>query len=118
MRVDARRGGRWRDESPPGNLYTHTPQIYARGDDVYVFLGHDARIRFGYVYKLRGQPWSRYVPLTAQGEGTFDGSASIRWNPFGRLDRVIDVAFFDEDRFDDGRFLPELYYMGIAPARR
>jgi hypothetical protein len=116
VRVRYRAFGRWHDVSPPGNLYAHTPQIYARGGDVYVFLGHDAGIRYGYVFKLRGRPWSRYRALTTAAQGTLDGSASIRWDPLRETNRrIIDTAFFDEDKDDNQTWLPRLYYMGVKP---
>jgi hypothetical protein len=116
VRVRYRASGGWRDLSPPGNVYAHTPQIYARGHDVYVFLGHDDDIRFGYVAKLSRRPWSPYRPLTTIAQGTLDGSASVRWDPLHETNRrVIDTAFFDEDRNDDSSFLPALYYMAIKP---
>ena len=35
--------------------YTHAPQVYAHGEDLYQFLGHDANIHFGYRAHLAGQ---------------------------------------------------------------
>jgi hypothetical protein len=116
VRVRYRAFGRWHDVSPPGNLYAHTPQIYARGRDVYVFLGHDAEIRYGYVRKLYGRPWSAYRALTTTAQGKLDGSASAGWDPLRETNRnIIDTAFFDEDRDENQTWLPRLYYMAVKP---
>src|SRR4051812_30943890 len=65
--VRYRSAGVWHDDSPPSSGYgiTHSPQLYSRGNDVYVFLGHDAQIRWGYLVQHAGHPWSRYVVLDA-----------------------------------------------------
>jgi hypothetical protein len=100
----------------PLDLYAHTPQVYGAGQDVYAFLGHDDRIRFGFAYHLDGRPWSAYIPLTTEAEGKLDGSASIRWDPLRETNaNVIDTAFFDEDRLGNSTWLPELYYMAVLP---
>jgi hypothetical protein len=116
VRVMARTAFGWVPDTMPYDLYAHTPQIYGRGDDVYVFLGHDDQIRFGYAYHLSGQPWSDYTPLTSLADGELDGSASARWDPFHETNpNIIDVAFFDEDKNGDHTWLPELYYMAVTP---
>jgi hypothetical protein len=116
VRVRHRSAGAWDLDGLP-DLFAHTPQIYSRGADLYVFLGHDADIRFGYVYRLAGDPWSAYRPLTTVAQGRLDGSASVRWDPARETNgRIIDTAFFDEDRRDTGEFLPRLYYMAVLPA--
>jgi hypothetical protein len=108
--------GQWVADPLPENLYTHAPQIYTQGNDVYAFLGHDRQIRFGYQFQLNGRSWSPYVPLTTEAEGTLDGAASVRWDPLHEPNRhVIDATFFDEDIADDGTFLPRLYYMAVLP---
>jgi hypothetical protein len=116
VRVKYRSGGGWALDSP-SELFAHTPQIYGRGQDLYVFLGHDAEIRFGYAYRFTGAPWSAYKPLTTLAQGRLDGSASVRWDPARETNAgVIDVAFFDEDDGETGEFLPRLYYMAVLPA--
>lgn len=116
VRIKFRSATRWVPNSPPA-LFAHTPQIYGRRNDIYVFLGHDSEIRFGYTYRLWGQRWASYRPLTATSLGTLDGSASVRWDPLHETNRkVIDTAFFDEDRNDDQRWLPRLYYMAVRPS--
>jgi hypothetical protein len=117
VRVMARTAFGWVPDTMPYDLYAHTPQIYGRGDDVYVFLGHDDQIRFGYAYHLSGQPWSDYTPLTSLADGELDGSASARWDPLHEPNpNIIDVAFFDEDKNGDHSWLPELYYMAVTPS--
>lgn len=108
----------WVADPLPANLYTHAPQIYAQDNNIYVFLGHDRQIRFGYEYQLSGRRWGPYVPLTTQAMGTLDGAASVRWDPLHETDpKVIDTTFFDEDIADDGNYLPRLYYMAVLPSR-
>src|SRR5205814_7367820 len=81
------------------------------------FLGHDNQIRLGYQYHLAGQAWGPYTPLSALSDGTLDGSASVRWDPFHDNDPgVIDGSFFDEDRLDNGQYLAQLYYVAVIPA--
>jgi hypothetical protein len=110
--------GQWIFDPLPANLYTHAPQIYTQGNDIYAFLGHDSLIRFGYEYQLRGRGWGPYVPLTTEADGTLDGAASVRWDPLHETNRkVIDAAFFDEDIANDRTFLPRLYYMAVLPSR-
>jgi hypothetical protein len=117
VQVMVRTGSGWVPDTLPYDLYAHTPQIYGRGDDAYVFLGHDEQIRFGYAYHLSGETWSAYTPLTSLAEGELDGSASARWDPLHETDpNIIDVAFFDEDKNGDQTWLPELYYMAVLPS--
>jgi hypothetical protein len=115
VRVAVRTGaGAWTDESPPGDLFVHTPQIHARGDDLHVFLGHDADINFGVATRPAGAGWT-YRVLDAG--GSLDGSASVRWDPQRETDaRVIDVVYWDEDVRDDRSYLPRLFYMAVLPA--
>lgn len=106
--------GRWLDDSPKMQVYTHAPTLYASGDDLYVFLGHDTKIRWAYLYKLKGRPWSRTIELSSR--DSTDGSASARWDPQREPDaRVIDTLSFDEDVRDDKSFVPELFYMAVLP---
>lgn len=110
------KGGVWHDDSPPSNGYgiTHSPQLYSRGNDVYVFLGHDARIHWGYLVQRAGHAWSRYVVLDAS--MPMDGSASVRWDPQRDNDpAVIDAVHHSEDAQGDGRYLPQLYYEAVTP---
>jgi hypothetical protein len=115
VRVRHRVGpGQWADDTPTTQFYTHTPQIYARGQDIYVFLGHDTNFNMGYIDRVSGQPWSAFNRLS-----TFhaDGSASVRWDPLRDNDpAVIDEAEFNEDRLENHTFLPELYYIAILPS--
>src|SRR5437660_1593328 len=48
VRVRHRAGGAWTLDPTPSDFFTHTPQIYMQGNDVYAFLGHDSAIRFAY----------------------------------------------------------------------
>jgi hypothetical protein len=105
--------GTWSPDPLPTNIYTHTPQLYSRNDDLYVFLGHDVDINYGYTYRLAGQAWSPYKKLLTEAH---DGSASTRWDP--RRDNnpnVIDTAFFDEDILKTRTWIPEVYYMAVLP---
>ena len=109
-------GGVWRDDSPPSSGYgiTHSPQLYSHGNDVYVFLGHDARIHWGYLVQRAGHPWSRYVVLDAS--RPMDGSSSVRWDPQRDHDpRIIDAVHHSEDARGDGSYLPQLYYQAVRP---
>jgi hypothetical protein len=108
--------GAWTPDPLPADLFTHAPQVYTRGNDVYAFLGHDSQIRFGYQAHLAGSPWSAYVPLTETSLGTVDGSASIRWDPLHETNAgVIDTTFYDEDKNDTGQFHSLVYYMAVIP---
>jgi hypothetical protein len=111
VRHDATAG--WPLDPTPTNLNTHTPQIYGGGEDIYVFLGHDADINFGYIWHPFGQPWAPYTKLTTEED---DGSASVRWDPVRETNAgVIDTTFFDEDSLGDDSFIPEVYYMAVLP---
>ena len=110
------RGGRWRDDTPPSNGYgiTHSPQLYSHGDDVYLFLGHDKNIHWGYLTQRAGRPWSRYVVLDAASE--MDGSVSVRWDPSRDHDpQLIDAVHHAEDFKGNRAYLPQLYYQAVNP---
>ena len=110
VRVKYRSTTGWALDAIPSDLYTHTPQIYSAGDDLYAFLGHDAGINFGYLYQLAGQAWSPYRKLTSEQD---DGAASVRWDPFRDYNpEVIDTTFYDENVTGTG-FLAEAYYMAV-----
>ena len=117
VRIRYRSGTTWLADDPSADVYTHAPQIYAHGEDIYVFLGHDRDIDYAYLYQLggAGNSWSDTIKL-ATGQ-TVDGSASVRWDPFRETNaNVIDTAFFDEDIDDTGGYVGELYYMAVLPA--
>jgi hypothetical protein len=117
VRVRHRDGGAWTLDPTPSDFFTHTPQIYTQGNDVYAFLGHDSAIRFAYAYHLAGQPWSPLTALTTTADGTLDGSASIRWDPLHETNAgVIDATFWDEDQLNNKTYFPELYYMAVLPS--
>jgi chitodextrinase len=117
IQIKQRIGGVWTFDNPTPDALTHTPQIYMRGNDIYAFLGHDTQLRFGYQFQPGGQPWGAYTALTTTAEGTFDGSASLRWDPLHETNAgVIDAAFWDEDILDNGTFFAEAYYMAVLPA--
>ena len=118
VRIRYRSGTTWLADDPPAAVYSHAPQIYGQGEDIYVFLGHDRDIDYAYLYQVggAGNPWSNTIKL-ATGQ-TVDGSASVRWDPFRETNgNVIDTAFFDEDIDDSGGFVGELYYMAVLPTR-
>jgi hypothetical protein len=93
--------------------YAHAPQVYAHGEDLYQFLGHDVNIHFGYRAHLAGGPWGAYNALTAVPR---DGAASVRWDPLRETNaNVIDASYFDEDVRHDGSFVAELYYVAVKP---
>ena len=105
--------GSWVLDTLPANLFTHAPQIYGQGNDIYAFLGHDNQIRLGYQYHLSGQPWAPYIPFTTTADGTLDGSASVRWDPpRDNNPNVIDAAFFDENKHDDANYFAKLLLRG------
>lgn len=110
------KAGVWHDDSPPSSGYgiTHSPQLYSRGNDVYVFLGHDARIHWGYLVQRAGQPWSRYVVLDAS--RPMDGSSSVRWDPQrDHAPGIIDAIHHSEDARGDRSYVPQLYYQAVRP---
>ena len=93
--------------------FTHAPQVYAHGEDLYQFLGHDSNIHFGYRAHLAGRPWSGYTELTTTPR---DGAASVRWDPLRETDpNTIDASYFDEDIRHDHTFFAELYYVAVKP---
>jgi fibronectin type 3 domain-containing protein len=93
--------------------YAHDPQVYAHGEDLYQFLGHDVNIHFGYRAHLAGQAWGAYNELTTVPR---DGSASVRWDPLRETNsNIIDASYFDEDVRHDGSFVAELYYVAVKP---
>jgi chitodextrinase len=115
VKVRYRSGSTWITDNPSQNVFTHAPQIYSRGNDIYVFLGHDLGTEYGYVYHLAGQSWANAIRLTSG--WTLDGSASVRWDPQRETNaNVIDTSLYDEDLFDDKRYIPRLYYMAILPS--
>jgi chitodextrinase len=115
IQVKYRTGSGWTFDPVPTDILTHTPQIYAQGNDIYAFLGHDTSIHFGYAYHLAGASWSPYTVLYSG--NTVDGSASIRWDPQRETNaNVIDAAFFDEDSLDDKSFYAQAYYMAVLPS--
>jgi len=111
-RVKYRTSGGWLLDGPSYDLHNHAPALYSQADDLYLFVGHDVDINYGYAYRLGGQSWSSYRKLTSD---RADGSASVRWDP--QRDNnpgVIDTTFYDEN-FTGSDFLPLAYYMGITP---
>ncbi len=110
-----RTNGVWVSNHPPVGVFTHAPQIYGQYNDIYVFLGHDRAIHFGYLYKLNGQPWVPYERLDSTGDN--DGSGSPRWDPMREPNpEVIDTTFYEENLANDSRRLTELYYMAVLPS--
>jgi chitodextrinase len=110
-----RSGGVWVSDHPPVGVFTHAPQIYGQYNDIYVFLGHDRAIHFGYLFKLNGQPWQPYERLDSTGDN--DGSGSPRWDPMRETNpEVIDTSFYEENLANDSRRLTELYYMAVLPS--
>jgi hypothetical protein len=111
------RDGRWLDDTPPSSGYgiTHSPQLYSRGDDLYLFLGHDAALHWGYLVQRGGHAWSAYVVLDSA--SAMDGSASVRWDPLRDNDpHVIDAVHHSEDYQGNRAYLPQLYYQAVAPS--
>jgi chitodextrinase len=117
VRVKYKSGGSWVYDNLPTSVYTHAPQIYARGNDIYVFLGHDSNIDYAYLYQLggAGNSWSNVIKLST-GQSV-DGSASVRWDPQRETNpNVIDSLFFDEDINDDSSYIGTLYYEAVLPS--
>ena len=115
VRTVHRAAGAWVTNHPPVDVFTHAPQVYSQFNDVYVFLGHDRSIHFGYLFRLQGQPWVPYDRLDSSGDN--DGSGSPRWDPLHETNPdVIDVTFYEENLANDSRRLPELYYMAVLPS--
>jgi hypothetical protein len=116
VRVRHRAGGAWTLDPTPSDFFTHTPQIYMQGNDVYAFLGHDVQIRYAYATHIAGQPWSALTALTSTVDGTLDGSASTRFDPLHETNAgVIDTTFWDEDTLNNKTYFPEVYYMAVVP---
>jgi len=110
------RGGRWLNDTPPAGGYgiTHSPQLYSRRNDIYLFLGHDANIHWGYLVQRAGHRWSQYTVLDATSR--MDGSVSVRWDPARDPNPgVIDAVHHSEDYRGDRSYLPQLYYQSVAP---
>ncbi len=117
VRVRHRAGGAWTLDPTPTDFFTHTPQIYMTGNDVYAFLGHDSQIRYAYAFHLAGQAWSPLMALTSTIDGTLDGSASVRFDPLHETNAsVIDTTFWDEDQLNNKTYFPEAYYMAVLPS--
>ena len=117
VRVRHRAGGAWTLDPTPTDFFTHTPQIYMTGNDVYAFLGHDSQIRYAYAFHLAGQAWSPLTALTSTIDGTLDGSASVRFDPLHETNAsVIDTTFWDEDQLNNKTYFPEAYYMAVLPS--
>ncbi|HEY7705952.1 MAG TPA: LamG-like jellyroll fold domain-containing protein [Gaiellaceae bacterium] len=115
VRTAHRTSGTWVTNHPPIDVFTHAPQIYSQFNDIYVFLGHDRAIHFGYLYDLHGEPWEPYERLDDTGDN--DGSASPRWDPLHETNSdVIDVTFYEENLDNNSERLPELYYMAVLPS--
>ncbi len=111
-RVMYRTSGGWLLDGPSYDLYNHTPALYSRANDLYLFVGHDVDINYGYAYHLGGQNWSSYLKLTSE---QADGSVSVRWDPQRDNDPgVIDTTFYNENS-TGSNYLPLAYYMGITP---
>jgi hypothetical protein len=114
VRVKQRTGSGWVFDNPSSDVYVHTPQIYGQGNDVYVFLGHDINVHYGYLYQLSGSPWTSENVLYSG--DSVDGSATIRWDPARETNAsVIDTGFFDEDIRDNKSYLARVYYMAVLP---
>jgi hypothetical protein len=118
--------GGWTSDDPP-STFTHTPGLYARGDDRFVFLGHDVNVHPAYLSSDPTAGWSSVLafapPANLAGRYAYDGSASARFDPLFDPDcRTIDVVFFDEDSDLPGRSgggKPDLFYAAVtlpAPA--
>ena len=107
--------GSWISDNPPTNTFAHAPQIYSQYNDIYAFAGHDSGVNFAYRYHLAGQSWSNYIRLDTTSDT--DGSAAPRWDPLRETNGdVIDVAFYEENLYNDARHIPEAYYMAILPS--
>jgi uncharacterized protein DUF4082/Big-like domain-containing protein len=112
-RVKYRTSSGWVLDGPPYDLYNHAPALYSQNNDIYLFVGHDSDINYGYAYHMSGSDWSAYMKLTSD---PADGSASVRWDPARDNDPgLIDTTFYDENSTGTG-FIPLAYYMAITPA--
>jgi len=120
VRVAARGdGGAWTADDPP-SVYAHAPALYLRGDDRFVFLGHDSAIHPAYLSQATGSGWSDVgvfpAPAGVDGWYAYDGSASVRFDPLFDTDcTAIDATFFNEDSEQPGRVgQPDLYYANVT----
>jgi hypothetical protein len=107
--------GQWVEESP-SQVYAHTPGLYLRGSNIFALLGHDVNIHPAYLTRAAGSSaWSDVFVF--QPTGSYDGSASARFDPQLDVDcSVVDVVFFDENSDLRGGFKPDLYYVAIRLA--
>jgi hypothetical protein len=113
-RVKYRTSAGWVLDGPSYDLYNHAPALYSQNDDLYLFVGHDVDLNYGYAYHVSGADWSGYTKLTAD---RADGSASIRWDPArDNNPNVIDTTFYDENSTGTN-YIPLAYYMAITPAQ-
>ncbi|MDX6476015.1 MAG: hypothetical protein QOH95_1526, partial [Gaiellaceae bacterium] len=105
-KLTTRTASGWSLDQQPIEDFTHAPQVYAHGEDLYQVLGHDANIHFGYRAHLAGQAWGAYNELTSAPR---DGAASVRWDPLRETNPdIIDASYFDEDVNHDRSFYAEL----------
>ncbi len=112
------RGGHWLVDTPPSTGYqiTHSPQLYGRGNDIYVFLGHDINLHWGYLVQRAGRRWSPYTLLDTS--SSMDGSASVRWDPQHDTNpNIIDAIHHSEDYQHNKTYLPQLYYQAVTPSK-
>ena len=116
------RAGAWTDDGPT-DAFSHSPGLYVRGADRFVFLGHDAAIHPAYLsFDGSLAAWSSVLafdPPTGVGDTyAYDGGASARFDPLFDPDcDVVDVAFFDEDSDLAGRTgagEPDLFYAAVT----
>jgi len=110
--------GHWLDDTPPSSGYkvTHSPQLYSRGNDVYLFLGHDINLHWGYLIQRTGHLWSPYKVL--DNASLMDGSASVRSDPqHDNNPGIIDAIHHSEDYQHNQTYLPQLYYQALTPTK-
>jgi hypothetical protein len=117
--------GTWQDNSPPNNLFAHTPQNYMSSTgDVYAFLGHDVNVQFGYQSQTGGfgNSWNPYATLdprnqnnTTAGAPGLDGSASVRYDPLrDNNPGIIDVIYYDENDGSTSGHHATVFYKAIV----
>jgi hypothetical protein len=117
--------GDWTDDGPK-DVFSHSPGLYVRGSDRFVFLGHDAAIHPAYLsFDASLAAWSSVLAFGPPTDGgdtyAYDGGASVRFDPLSDPDcDTVDVAFFDEDsdlRGRTGQGLPDLFYAAVTLAK-
>jgi hypothetical protein len=119
VRVGRRADDRTWTRDDPQDTFAHAPGIGMHGDAAFIFLGHDIDAHPAYLSRAAGGAWSDvsvFPPVGVDGFYSYDGSASVRFDPLFDTDcATIDSAFFSEYSQTPGRVgKPDLYYAAVS----